>query len=91
MAEIVRTRSTIRMTSTIKGVEDTVETIEHVTVRSIRSDRMTASGLFDFVEALKAAEPPHWPAVEASRSDTGHLTGLTVKWDFKIPEPDEAG
>jgi hypothetical protein len=93
MAEIVRSRSTTTTTNlnSFRAPEETTKTVEYVTVRSLRSNRLDASTLYQFAEALKQAGAPTNVQIEGHRSDVGHLIQLTVKWNFEIPaaEPDE--
>jgi hypothetical protein len=80
VAEIVRTRSTTtkRWFSQRDPGEPETKTVETVTVRSIRSDRMDVSVLRDLVAALDESEVPGRALVEAEHSGTGHLVELRV-------------
>lgn len=89
MTEIVRTTSTTVTTdillskSTIKA-----KTVEHVVVRSFRSNRLDVAVVQAFARALDQAQAPGRAQVEAHRSDVGHLIQLTAKWETEIAQPE---
>lgn len=57
-----------------------------ISVRSERSNRMTAWEIVDFAESLQQAAVPLRTFVQAERAhDTGHLAALTARWEAASP------
>lgn len=88
MADIKVTTSTTEKTKTgpTRATEST--RARHTWVRSAIADRMSAWHVRDFVKAMDEAGVPDGALVEASRSNTGHLTALTVSHPEAIDEPE---
>lgn len=88
MPDIKVTTSTTERIKT--GPTRTAETKRerHLWVRSLPADRMSAWHVREFVKAMDEAGIPNGAYVEASRSDTGHLTALTVSHSETIDEPE---
>lgn len=59
-------------------------------VASAPADRMSVWHVRDFLAALDEAGVPDGLTVEFSRSDAGHLTGLSVRHHVAL-DPDAAG
>lgn len=84
MSEI---KITIDRVSTSKGEgAAVVVTTKRGWIRSPAADRMAAWHLRDLVRALDAQGVPGTAKVTASKSDSGHTTGLTVEWSEPVEE-----